>query len=67
MNRRDNEYYANIALSAADRHRQHAYASPIERTAPRACLWCAAARVVVLAGAAGLLLGFAVGLLARLI
>lgn len=36
MNRRDNEYYANIALSAADRHRQHAYAAPIERTtAPR--------------------------------
>lgn len=67
MNRRNNEYYANIALSAADRHRRHAYAAPIERTSPRACLWCAAARIVVLAGAAGLLLGFAVGLLARLI
>lgn len=50
MNRRDNEYYANIALSAADRHRQHAYAAPVERTAPRACLWCAAVRIVVLAG-----------------
>lgn len=67
MNRRDNEYYANIAMSAADRHRQHAYAAPIESTAPRVCLWCAAARVIVLAGAAGLLLGLIAGLLARLI
>jgi len=67
MNRRDNEYYANIALSAADRHRQHAYAAPIERTAPRACLWCAAVRIVVLAGAAGLLLGLIAGLIGRVL